>query len=267
MSRLTCTQCEAMLLDAADGVLLAEDDTHFRLHLDECPTCAKLYADIRKGNAWMEMLKEEEPVPPENLVARILMRTSGNEGLASAMAAQVAHNGSLFGNSQGAKILPFRAPEPKTAWARMVHTVMQPRFAMTAAMAFFSIALTMNLFGVHLTAVHAADLKPSAIRRSFWNMNSQVVRYYDNLRVVYELESRVREMQRDSDSSTPRGLINQPEKKDDSEQRPAPSGQPRSSSPFPRHELHGDWHQRPHFQEVRGDQTSAVERRGKGEQA
>ena len=265
MSRLTCTQCEAMLLDAADGVLLAEDDTHFRLHLSECPTCEKLYADIRKGDAWMDMLKEEEPVPPDYLVARILMRTSGNEGLASAMAAQVAHNGSLFGNSQGAKILPFRAPEPKTAWARMAHTVMQPRFAMTAAMAFFSIALTMNLFGVHLTALHAEDLKPASIRRSFWSMNSQVVRYYDNLRVVYELESRVREMQRDND--TQRGLTNQPDKKDDQDQRPAPSGQPRSSSPFPRHERHSDWHDHPRFLEVRGNQTSAVEIRGKGEQA
>lgn len=267
MSRLTCTQCETMLLDAADGVLLAEDDTHFRLHLAECPSCEKLYEEIRKGNAWMDMLKEEVPVPPENLVTRILMRTSGNEALASSMAAQVAHSGSLFGNSQGAKVLPFRAPEPKNAWARMVHTVMQPRFAMTAAMAFFSIALTMNLFGVHVGALRASDLKPSNLRRSFWSMNSQVVRYYDNLRVVYELESRVREMQRDTDSGSQRGITNQPEKKDDSEQRPTPSGQPRSSSPFPRHELHVDWHH-PHFQEVQSSrETSAVDRRGKGEQA
>ena len=56
MSRLTCTQCEAMLLDAADGVLLVVDDTHFRLHLAECPSCEKLYEEIRKGSAWMDML-------------------------------------------------------------------------------------------------------------------------------------------------------------------------------------------------------------------
>ena len=35
----------------------------------------------------------------------------------------------------------------------------QPRMAMTAAMAFFSLALTMNLTGIHLS-----DLKPGAIR-------------------------------------------------------------------------------------------------------
>ena len=74
----------------------------------------------------------------------------------------------------------------------------QPRFAMTAAMAFFSLALTMNLTGVHLADIHLSDLRPSAVRRSFWGANARAIRYYDNLRVVYELQSRVREMQREN---------------------------------------------------------------------
>ena len=78
MSRLTCTQCESMLLDAADGLLLPDDQTHFDLHLAECPACTRLFADIRRGGAWMEMLKEAPPVPPEGLVDRILARTSGD---------------------------------------------------------------------------------------------------------------------------------------------------------------------------------------------
>ena len=229
MSRLTCTQAEAMLLDAADGVLLPEDETHFRLHLADCTACERMYAEIQKGSAWMDMLKEESPVPPEGLVDRIVFRTSGNEGLRSALVAQVAHNASLFGGSTGAKVIPFRPAEPKTAWARMAHTVMQPRFAMTAAMAFFSIALTLNLFGVHISSLRASDLKPTSLRRGFWNANNSVVRYYDNLRVVYELESRVHEMQRDADTQR----STEPDKKDDEQQRPAPTGQPRSSSPFP----------------------------------
>ena len=104
---------------------------------------------------------------------------------------------------------------------------------MTAAMAFFSIALTMNLAGVRLTALHASDLKPSSLRKSFWSASNQAVRYYDNLRVVYELESRVHEMQRDSDGDTApqRGIVSKPAEKDDAPQRTAPSGQPRSSTP------------------------------------
>jgi hypothetical protein len=132
-------------------------------------------------------------------------------------------------------VLPFLAPVPKTPWARMVHTVMQPRFAMTAAMAFFSLALTLNLAGVKLSSVRAADLKPANLRKSFWSANNQVVRYYDNLRVVYELESRVKEMQKDSDAETPRrGVMQAPQKEEQPER--LPNGQPRSSAPRHRHE-------------------------------
>src|ERR1039457_1082978 len=61
----------------------------------------------------------------------------------------------------------------------------QPRLAMTAAMAFFSIALTMNLTGVHLQDLRASDLKPSSLKRDFTNANASVKRYYEGLRVVY----------------------------------------------------------------------------------
>ncbi len=79
---------------------------------------------------------------------------------------------------------------------------MQPRLAMTAAMAFFSIALTLNLTGVRITQLRASDFTPSSIKRSFYDANAKVVRSIDNLRVVYELESRVHDLQRDSDSNT-----------------------------------------------------------------
>jgi hypothetical protein len=74
---------------------------------------------------------------------------------------------------------------------------------MTAAMAFFSIALTLNLTGVRITSLRPSDLKPSSIRRSASEAMAGVIRYSDNLRVVYELESRVRDLQRsDDDRST-----------------------------------------------------------------
>jgi hypothetical protein len=74
----------------------------------------------------------------------------------------------------------------------------QPRMLMTAAMAFFSIALTMNLAGVELKDLRLADLRPRAVRSYMerqLNMASvPVVRYYDHLRFVHEVESRVREL-------------------------------------------------------------------------
>ena len=37
------------------------------------------------------------------------------------------------------------------------------------------------------------DLHPSAIKRTYYQTTAKVVKYYENIRVVYEVESRVRE--------------------------------------------------------------------------
>ena len=75
---------------------------------------------------------------------------------------------------------------------------------MTAAMAFFSIALTLNLTGIKVTELRAADLQPSRLRanltRQYYSTNEQVTKYYENLRLVYEMESRVRELRRTTET-------------------------------------------------------------------
>jgi hypothetical protein len=104
--------------------------------------------------------------------------------------------------------------------------MLQPRLAMTAAMAFFSIALTMNLTGVRLSQLRASDLKPSSILRSCYEAKAKVVRYSDNLRVVYELESRVRDLQRSSDDEGSAGTVSTPANQNDpAQQNRKPAGQ------------------------------------------
>jgi hypothetical protein len=70
-------------------------------------------------------------------------------------------------------------------------------------MAFFSIALTLNLAGVRLANLRAADLRPRAMRsyveRQLTMASVPIVRYYDHLRFVYEVESRVRELRGDDE--------------------------------------------------------------------
>ncbi len=73
---------------------------------------------------------------------------------------------------------------------------------MTAAMAFFSVALTLSMTGVQLKDIRLSQLSPSSIERAFFSANAAVVRYYDNLSVVAELQSRVRGLQSDSNSDT-----------------------------------------------------------------
>jgi hypothetical protein len=214
-----CAQCEAMLSDALDGTLSAADQATFDLHLVGCPSCSVLLADAQRGAAWMEMLKSPRPEPPVNLMERILAQTSGQAIAEAANAAKppiilgsndrlrtpnTLHGPTLVSPSTlqpsfaSSNVLPFRT--------RIVHgfsslgrTMLQPRLAMTAAMAFFSIALTLNLTGVRITSLRASDLKPSSLQRSYYQAKQKVFQYSDNLRVVYELESRVRDLQRSSD--------------------------------------------------------------------
>jgi hypothetical protein len=76
----------------------------------------------------------------------------------------------------------------------------EPRLLMTAAMAFFSIALTLNLTNVKLSSLRLSDLRPSSVRsfveRRVTMASTPIVRYYDHLRFVYEVETRMRELRR-----------------------------------------------------------------------
>ncbi|MGH9615608.1 MAG: hypothetical protein ACRD28_02620, partial [Acidobacteriaceae bacterium] len=84
-------------------------------------------------------------------------------------------------------------------------TVFDPRIVLVAAMAFFSISLTLNLLGVKLTRLRVADLEPQSMRRAvtrqYAQANARVVHYYENLRIVYEVESRVHQLRQAADSS------------------------------------------------------------------
>lgn len=221
-----CAQCEAMLSDALDGTLSAADRTTFDLHMVGCPGCATMLADAQRGAAWMEMLKSPRPEPPATLLERILAETSGKTAALANPPIVLGSNDRLRtpNTIAGPALVPSSPAQPTFAnvipfRTRITHgfrslgqTMLQPRLAMTAAMAFFSIALTLNLTGVRLTDLRASDFKPSSIMRSAYEAKAKVVRYSDNLRVVYELESRVRDLQRssDDDGSNTRAPQNDP---------------------------------------------------------
>jgi hypothetical protein len=214
-----CAQCEAMLADALDGTLSAEDQATFDLHMVGCTTCAAMLADAQRGAAWMEMLRSPRPEPPAALLERILAQTLSqtsvsvqNDAVSPAAPVYIRNPNTLLGRPilvgsatvdrsavfASTNVLPFRSRF--TNGLRSIgQTMLQPRLAMTAAMAFFSIALTMNLTGVRLSNLRASDLKPSSLKRTAYETKARVVRYSDNLRVVYELESRVHDLQRSSD--------------------------------------------------------------------
>ncbi len=221
---MNCDACEAVLTDALDGLLNPAEQAAFDQHLGVCAGCTQIVADARRGMAWLEILKENPPEPPNDIVQKILAQTSSLPAMALG-----SHPGTLAGNMlthevvvgqhspaidvarADAGVFPphgYGRIVPMPFWSKVnlvaiKHTLMQPRLALTAAMAFFSITLTLNLAGVRLADIKVADLKPSSLRRQLYEANSHVVRNLDNLRVVYEVEARVRDLRRVSEADEP----------------------------------------------------------------
>lgn len=183
-----CGAWETLLADALDGLLKPEDEEQFLAHRAICPACTALYEEARKGREWLEFLSPE-PEAPDGLLERILAHTGPGH----------AAKGPLPAAAGSGAVPAFVAPvwQQPGFFARMRY-VLQPRLVMTAAMAFFSIALTLNLAGVRLSTLRLADLRPRAVRSYMerqLNMASvPIVRYYDHLRFVYEVETRVRQL-------------------------------------------------------------------------
>jgi hypothetical protein len=67
--------------------------------------------------------------------------------------------------------------------------VLTPRFGMSMGMAFFSIMLMLNMAQIRIK-----DLTPHNLSHTFYSSENKVMKYYENTRLVYEIESRVREL-------------------------------------------------------------------------
>ena len=81
--------------------------------------------------------------------------------------------------------------------------VRQPRFVMSFGMIFFSFSLALNAAGVKPADVAKVSLRPSALRHAYNDAQIKVVKYYDNIRFVYEIESKVRELKRANTPAEP----------------------------------------------------------------
>jgi hypothetical protein len=219
LRKLSCEEWEAMLVDFLDGTLPAADAESFQAHRQGCASCAEMFSQAGTGREWLNFLRTE-PEVPSVLVAKILAQTSGTANVVNA-------SGDLLPASVSAiPIAPVVPFWQRTGAAIASHRVTQPRLLMTAAMAFFSITLTLNMAGVRLGAIRLADLKPatfsSNLDKQYHMATASVVRHFDNLRIVYEMEARWRELGRDADLGNPAPV--------DKQGQPSPSGTPQDGN-------------------------------------
>ncbi len=211
-STLKCEAWEALLTDALDGTLSASDSAAFTAHSDACMACAELLEAARRGSEWLQFLREAPPAP-EGLVERILAGTSG-----------LPESGPLL--PAGAAAVPSH---PWLGVHMLQKHMAESRILMTLAMAFFSIALTLNLTGVRLSQFKLNDLRPSTlvstISHEYFATSKNVQRYYSNLRFVYEVESRLNEIRQ-----SPQPDAAQPASVDPGSSQPR-TGQPSTGQP------------------------------------
>ena len=205
-SNVQCNEFDLLLSDALDGVLSGPGLDRFQAHARTCKTCGPLLEEAGAGRTWLKGLTEVEP--PASLVNNILASTTGVD-------------------TQRLRTMT-RAPQPRISWWEHVQAsfleptwaiVRQPRFAMSFGMAFFALSVGLTVAGVKPADLQQVSLRPSAIRRTYYNTQARVVRYVDNVRAVYEVQAALRGIKRNMTPAEP-GPAKQKERKNDTTQQP-----------------------------------------------
>ena len=183
---MQCHEFDSLVSDALDGILTGTQLDTFQAHARTCSACGPLLADVTAGRNWLKDLTEVEP--PVSLVTKILASTTGVDTQRLGVNVPASQPGVSW--LEKAQAWASQALQP--IWG----TVRQPRFAMSFGMAFFSLSVALSVLGVKPADLRSVSLRPAAIRHTYYNAEARVVRYYENIRLVYEVESRVRELKR-----------------------------------------------------------------------
>jgi hypothetical protein len=187
---MQCHEFDALLSDAVDGVLTGTQLDAFQAHSRTCSACGPLFAEVTAGRNWLKDLTEVEP--PVSLVTNILASTTGVDTQRLRVNVSASQPRVSWLQHAQARASAWVSEAVQPIWG----TIRQPRFAMSFGMAFFSLSVALSVLGVKPADLRQVSLRPAALRHTYYNTQARVVRYYENIRLVYEVESRVRELKR-----------------------------------------------------------------------
>jgi len=164
---MTHLELENLASEYLEGLLEPARKADVEAHLSECGTCRELVAELRGVMELCRTAEELEPAPW--LVPKILLATVG-----------------------------ARKPTLREQLAALFRPAVQPRVAYAVAMAVFSFSIIINAAGINLRNVRLGDLNPRTwvyrANLAGHQLYARAEKFYYDLRVVYEIESRFRRL-------------------------------------------------------------------------
>jgi anti-sigma factor RsiW len=175
---------EVLICDYVDGTLGPDARTTVEQHLAGCRNCAEMARDAAAAVNFMERAAVVEP-PPE-LMTRLLFDAPWAHARPSAAGA-------------------------RNWFRRLLHPVLQPRFAMGMAMTILSFAMLAR-FVAPSRQLRASDLAPAKVWASLedraYRSWERSVKFYESIKFVYQIQTKLRDWQQQQEE----------------EQRPADTG-------------------------------------------
>ncbi|MDE3136250.1 MAG: zf-HC2 domain-containing protein [Acidobacteriota bacterium] len=169
----TCDQTEDRLLEAFDGTLSAAERGEMEQHTSACARCVALVASVRQT---VNALQQMEPVEPDPwLVPKIIARTTG----------------------------PKPVRRRRLGWLDfMTH----PRFAMGLVAVLITVSIVFHAVSGGapgaLASVNPFEFYRQADRRAHL-VYARGVKFFSDLRVVYEIQSRFQPENKGEPATTP----------------------------------------------------------------
>ncbi len=159
----TCDQTEARLSDYLDGLLQPAEQAAFDLHVNACERCTPLVADVSHVLGALHKLEQVEP--PARLANSILTATLGPQSWRNAK--------------------------------RWLRGLQSPRFVYSAVSVAATFIVILTASGFSWRKPKLADLAPATIYRNADRQAHLVyarsTKFVSDLRVVYEIQSRMNE--------------------------------------------------------------------------
>jgi hypothetical protein len=164
---MTHLEVESLASDYLEGLLDPTLGAAVEAHLNECAACRELLGDVRHA---LEVCRAAEVVEPKPwLISKILLATIGE-----------------------------RKPTWREQLVAFLRPVLQPRVAYPIAMTVFTFSIIVNAAGLNLRSLRFEDLNPRTwldrANRQGHLMYAHAEKFYYDLRVVYEIESRFRQL-------------------------------------------------------------------------